>query len=322
MCPQRSTRRRTRGHLAPYEPQEVVGPEPGSEFARSQVAEIPHVRLILSSRAENVLLVRQALSGIAEAIDIDPVELNDISTAVSEACNNVVLHAYEGGEGPLEVEMYAHAPLFRVVVRDYGSGIRPRVQPAENAAGGIGLPVIRALSHMADFVDLELGTGTEVRMEFTAAKSLALDLEDSAEEDDPFPFPFTEITHEELQDTVAMTIAPLALARHVLPRVLCAVAARVHFSTDRISDTQLLADALVAHTAGALDTNHLSVLVGLAPRRLILQLGPLGAGRADALLLDSTVDGLGSLLEKLTDEQQVTAAGSSEMLALQLADRR
>jgi serine/threonine-protein kinase RsbW len=321
MCPQRLTRQRTRGHLAPHEPQ-AIGPEAGSGLAHSQVAEIPHVRLILSSRAENVLLVRQALSGIAEAIDVDPVELNDISTAVTEACNNVVLHAYEGGEGPLEVDMYAHAPLLRVVVRDYGSGIRPRIQPAENAAGGIGLPVIRALSHVADFVDLELGTGTEVRMEFTAAKSRALDLDDIAEQDDPFPFPFTEISHHELQDTVAMTIAPLALAHHVLPRVLCALAARVHFSTDRISDTQLLADALVAHTAGALDTQHLSVLVGMAPRRLILQLGPMGAGRADALLLDSNIDGLGSVIERLTDQRQVTAAGSSEMLALQLADPR
>ena len=119
-----------------------------------------------------------------------------------------------------------------------------------------------------------------------------------------------------------MTIAPLSLAHSVLPRVLCALAARVHFSTDRISDTQLLADALVAHTAGALDSQHLSVLVGMAPRRLLLQLGPLGAGRADAILLDSTIEGLGSVLERLTDEQQVTAAGASEMLALHLADRR
>jgi serine/threonine-protein kinase RsbW len=285
------------------------------------MAEIPHVRLILSSRAENVLLARQALSGIAEAIGLDAVELNDISTAVTEACNNVVLHAYEEGVGPLEIEIYAGTPLFGVVVRDYGGGIHPRLQPAENAPGGIGLPVIRALSHMADFVDLDVGTGTEVRMEFMVASANALALDGDPDEE-PFPLPFTEITHDELEDTVAMTIAPLSLAHFVLPRVLCSLAARVHFSTDRISDTQLLADALVAHTADALDTEHLSVIVGMAPRRLILQLGPLGAGRANSLLLDSTVEGLGSILERLTDQQQVTAAGASEMLALQLADLR
>lgn len=294
-------------------------------LVHSQVAEIPHVRLILSSRAENVLLVRQALNGVAQAIGLNPVELNDISTAVTEACNNVVLHAYDGGEGPLEVDMYSHPPLFRVVVRDFGGGIRPRVQPAENAVGGIGLPVIRALSYIADFVDLELGTGTEVRMEFTAVSARPLQLSAAAAdaaEQEPFPVPFEEVAHAELQDTVALTLAPLSLAHAVLPRVLSATAARVHFSTDRISDTQLLADALVAHTAGALDAQHLSVIIGMAPRRLILQLGPLGAGHARALLLDAKLDGLGGVLERLTDEQQVTVAGSSEMLALQLTDRR
>jgi serine/threonine-protein kinase RsbW len=285
------------------------------------VVQIAHVRLTLSSRAENVLLVRQVLTGAAEAACLDQVELNDISTAVTEACNNVVLHAYQGEIGPLEVEMDLDPPVYRVLVRDYGSGIRPRLQPAESASGGIGLPVIRALSQIADFVDLTPGPGTEVRMELSATSALPLEhREPAAAPCDPFPLP--AVAHDELQDTVNMTIAPLSLAHAILPRVLGALAARAHFSTDRISDTQLLADALGAHSRGALDAEQLSVAVGIAPRALMLQLGPLGSGRGRALLLDSTVEGLGSVLRRLTDGQTVTASGSSEILALQLADRR
>ena len=50
-------------------------------------------------------------------------------------------------------------------------------------------------------------------------------------------------------------------------------------------------------------------------------MGPLGAGRADRLILDSHVHGLGPVIEKLTDERRVAAVGSDEMLALQLTDR-
>src|SRR5450755_716724 len=84
----------------------------------------PNIRLSLSNRPENVMLVRQMLAGVAEAVDLEAGDLNDISTAVTEACNNVVLHAYGGDEGPLEVELYAGPAAIEVVVRDHGTGLR------------------------------------------------------------------------------------------------------------------------------------------------------------------------------------------------------
>lgn len=279
--------------------------------ASSSVAEIPHVRLSLSNRPENVLLVRQALSGLAETIGLDPVELNDISTAVSEACNNVVLHAYEGAEGPLEVEVCAGSDHLEVVVRDHGCGIRPRLEPREeNAPGGIGLPVIHALSSRVEFLEPP-GGGTEVRMEFATAGGSPLgpapeELELDAAVEDGEP--------QELTDLLAITIGPGSVARAVLPRVLCALAAQAHFSTDRISDTHLLADALVAHAEGSLDTSRLNVGIRVAPRMLEMNVGPLRAG--------SAADGLGSVLEALSDGHEVSSTGASELLALQLAARR
>ncbi len=117
----------------------------------------PNVCLSLESRPENVLLVRQVLSGVAEAAHINALELNDISTAVSEACNNVVLHAYGDGSGPMEVEVRLREKELRVIVRDHGSGIQPHLDSASEDSGGIGLPLMLALATRVAFTDLEGG---------------------------------------------------------------------------------------------------------------------------------------------------------------------
>lgn len=303
------------------------------------MAEIPHVRLRLSNRAENVLLVRQALNGVGEAVELDPVELNDVSTAVSEACNNVVLHAYVDEEGPMEVEVYAASPRLEVVVRDHGVGIKPRERPPDEIVGGIGLPVIRALTHTVVFGEPP-GGGTEVRMRFATAQRRALEPPRAAgdgaaghasgaagDASGEAGHADSAIRHASGAATVpaqrtSLTVGPTALARTVLPRILSALAARAYFSTDRICDTQLLADALVAHSEGSIDGSRLDVEIDVAPRDLLLRIGPLHEGRAAGVLHDASVDGLGSVLERLADGHEVSRSGASEILGLRLAERR
>ena len=41
-------------------------------------------------------LIRHALAGLAEALEMEPTEIADLKTVVTEACMNVVLHAYDG----------------------------------------------------------------------------------------------------------------------------------------------------------------------------------------------------------------------------------
>jgi hypothetical protein len=108
----------------------------------------------------------------------------------------------------------------------------------------------------------------------------------------------------------------------VLPRVLSVLAARANFSTDRISDTQLLADALVAHAPSAIGDDGVSMAVAVEPCELELRIGPLDEERARRLLVESAVDGVGPVIEKLTDHHAVTSVGSAEMLTLRLLDRR
>jgi serine/threonine-protein kinase RsbW len=130
----------------------------------------PDVRLTLPARPEGVAVVRQALAGMADALDFDAAVLADMKMAVSEACTNVVVHAYEDADGMLEVDMTADDVGLTIRVRDHGGGIQPQVTRShEVPALGLGLPLIAALSD-AFQLHGSAGQGTEVRMTFTYAR--------------------------------------------------------------------------------------------------------------------------------------------------------
>jgi serine/threonine-protein kinase RsbW len=285
---------------------------------RSPMARLPQVRLDLSNRPENVLLVRETLTGVAEAVGLDASDLSDIRTAVTEAANNVVLHAYNGGEGPLEVEIYVDPGALRVIVRDHGVGLSHEPGDAglePGAESGIGLPVIEALSQEVDFAKTPEG-GTEVRMTFGAPGVAGQ------------PSPSGEALSRPVLadagmpgDPISVSVHPPELARAVVPRLLAVLAARAHFSTDRISDSQLLADALVAHAARAVSGTHLGLAVSAEPRDLHVRVGPLVAGHAERLVLASDVEGLGQLLTKLADGHGVSSTDAHDTLTLRVQDR-
>lgn len=98
--------------------------------AAPQLERLGEGRLLLrlSALAENVAAVRETVGREAEAMGMGPREVDDLRTVVSEACNNVVLHAYppEVVERPLEVEMRRVGEALDVIVRDRGRGLRPR----------------------------------------------------------------------------------------------------------------------------------------------------------------------------------------------------
>jgi serine/threonine-protein kinase RsbW len=123
---------------------------------------VPEVVLHMPARAEGVGVVRQALAGMADALDFDSVTLADMKMAVTEACTNVVVHAYPDGEGPMGLRASIDERRLSLVVTDRGRGIVPR---PDSPGLGLGLPLIATLAE-----SLELGTGrseeTEVRMTF------------------------------------------------------------------------------------------------------------------------------------------------------------
>ena len=81
----------------------------------------------LPAKAENVAVVRHAIAGLAERIGMDEASTADLKTVVTEACMNVVVHAYPEGEtGLLEVDAMPDGDGLTVAVRDFGRGISPR----------------------------------------------------------------------------------------------------------------------------------------------------------------------------------------------------
>ncbi len=129
----------------------------------------PDMELTLAARAENIAIVRHALGGLGEAFAVPEQKLSDVRLAVTEACANVVVHAYpEGQEGPMEVVASMRDGSLTVLVRDWGRGIGPR---PDSPGLGLGLSLIAALAEQ-----LQLGHNdkehTEVRMTFVLPDSL------------------------------------------------------------------------------------------------------------------------------------------------------
>jgi len=122
------------------------------------------MQLALPARAANIAVVRHAFGALGEAFAVDEETLSNIRLAVTEACTNVVVHAYpDDHEGPLEVAAtLLSEDKLEVVVRDEGPGIGPR---ADSPGLGLGLPLIVSLTE-----SVQLGRAaddrTEVRMTF------------------------------------------------------------------------------------------------------------------------------------------------------------
>lgn len=127
------------------------------------VTATPDLELKLPARAENVAVVRHAFGGFAEAVSVDEQTLADIKLAVTEACTNVVIHAYEDHEnGDLEVDATIDDDRLAVTIRDTGRGIVPR---PDSPGLGLGLPLIATLAETLE-LGKDIAERTEVRMTF------------------------------------------------------------------------------------------------------------------------------------------------------------
>ncbi len=300
------------------------------------------VWLQLENRPENVAVVRAALSGVAEAAELGSEVTADVLTAVSEACNNAVLHAYGGDRGPMRVVISSNGELVDVVVADDGSGIR-RISTSAGHMG-LGLPLISALADHAVFHSPRLA-GTEVRMRFrtlqadgqpvTAAGPGAA----SAPAAEP-GFPEGAWPGSPLASTgsaIVMRVEPVAMARHLVGRVARAAASASHFTIAGAADLYAINDA-VAGLAEAAANGHLEVTIETAPHLLTLHAGPIVglpcdhgvAGRRPAGAgprAGWTSSGHGALddhrlaLAGLVHQMSVEPCDGGELLRLELVDR-
>lgn len=122
--------------------------------------------LRLPAQADSLAIVRQAVTGVAEIVGLTDDRIEDLKVAVTEACTNVVLHAYDGRPDGAMMEVRAESSngSLVVTVNDTGSGIVPRAEKTSPGLG-LGLQMIAALADDVRIAANEAG-GTQVRMAF------------------------------------------------------------------------------------------------------------------------------------------------------------
>jgi serine/threonine-protein kinase RsbW len=130
------------------------------------------LHIALPAQPRNVSVVRQAVAGHAEKLGIEESRIADLKTVVSEACANVVLHAYEdrGEPGLLEVELAPGEEELSVVIRDFGGGLRPRVSNNPRPSLRMGLTLIGGLSSRFQLISTR-GQGTEIRIQLPLSET-------------------------------------------------------------------------------------------------------------------------------------------------------
>jgi len=116
--------------------------------------------------AEGVSQARRSVSLWLGALSADVVLSADIALAVSEACTNVVHHAYrDGGSGAFRVRAELVDEAVCVTVSDDGTGLIPR---SDSPGMGLGLPLMARLTDALEIAAADHG-GTVVTMRFTTA---------------------------------------------------------------------------------------------------------------------------------------------------------
>jgi serine/threonine-protein kinase RsbW len=259
--------------------------------------ETSELHLVVAARPENVIVVRQAVAGLGEALGLPPQRVDDLKAVVTEACNNVVIHAYEGEPGPLEVSAVSRDDAVEVAIEDHGKGFQPRTDPSGEASLGIGLPLIASLS---DSFEIRGGAGEGTR----TVVRFAFQPSDTATNGD-------RATPQSAEEpALALAVVPGDVGRGILARVISTLAARAEFPVDRLSDTVLIGDAVSAHTPDDFLGGRVGIEIDDGHGTLDVRVGPLSEGGGDRLLTQMDVPG-GSL-KTLAGEMEVERSKTGE----------
>ncbi len=232
--------------------------------------------LTVPATAENVIVVRQAVAGLGEALGLSGSRIADLKTVVTEACNNVVLHAYDEETGPLQVIAIPGDEQLEIQVADEGHGFRPRASEGD-ASLGLGLPLIAALSDNFEISGGPQGSRTTIRFGYAPPELSANGIPTHAPKE------------------LAMALTPGAMVKPVLARVMGALAARAEFSVDRLADTVLLGDAVSSSGEDDFSDGRVGISIKDGAGTLGVRVGPLVEGAGEKLMAEMDVPGAGSL---------------------------
>ncbi|MBN2089729.1 ATP-binding protein [candidate division KSB1 bacterium] len=130
-------------------------------------------QLKVLSQTDNLELIREFVSKIAQKIGLNETDINKIELAVDEACANVIQHAYDPAVKfqPLHIAIEVDYQKLTVIVTDQGKGFDfSKIKPiemnqylAEMKVGGLGIHLIKSLMDEVEF-EIHPGKKNQVRM--------------------------------------------------------------------------------------------------------------------------------------------------------------
>jgi serine/threonine-protein kinase RsbW len=147
-------------------PRQDAGLQAARQRRVREHARMSRLRLRLRASPEEVPFARAAITRLCEHLEIDDEKTQNIRLAVTEACSNCVLHAYDESttRGTYVVEARVDHRALLVTVCDSGVGVhhaRANVHPDP----GYGLHLIQTLADSAE-ISARPNGGTRVAMRF------------------------------------------------------------------------------------------------------------------------------------------------------------
>ena len=126
------------------------------------------VRLTIPAKPEYIALSRLALAGLSRVRPFSEEDLADLKLAITEACSNSVRHAYDGGDGTVEIRYVLEGDRITIEVADDGAGFDHQNRHGNGdsddlAEGGLGIAIIRSIADELEIGTRETGGGSRLR---------------------------------------------------------------------------------------------------------------------------------------------------------------
>ena len=122
------------------------------------------VKFTIPGKPAYLTMVRLAISSIADMAGFDIEEIEDIKTAVSEACKNVSCHGLYGFAEEYTVECVTESHLLEIYVTDNSQGhvLEKLAKPCLDCPneGNLGMCVVQSLMNEVELIDHPHGKKT------------------------------------------------------------------------------------------------------------------------------------------------------------------
>lgn len=114
-----------------------------------------HLTFTIPGKPEYLTMIRLAIGSVATTAGFDLDAIEDIKTAVSEACKNVSCHGFDGFSDKYELQCDVEKGRLEILIKDdcYVHTLQKLAKPCQNcpSEGDIGVYVIKSLMNEVEF---------------------------------------------------------------------------------------------------------------------------------------------------------------------------